>query len=152
MSNAKSHFVRVHSDAKLPKYADKSAAAMDVFLLETTEINPQEIVYARTGLVGVPPMGYHFELVLRSSTPKKYPGIIQANCIGIIDENYCGPKDEIKIPLLNYKTETTIRIPKGRKIAQLILRENLHSMIKEITIDDLKNRESRGGLGSTGEE
>jgi len=45
------------------------------------------------------PEGHHTLLLPRSSTFKKY-SIIQANSIGIIDQDYCGENDILGFPAL----------------------------------------------------
>ena len=49
-----------------------------------------------TGLVVHVPEGYFFGIFARSSTPLKR-GLMVANGVGIVDSDYCGPGDEIKV-------------------------------------------------------
>ena len=46
------------------------------------------------------PDGHFLGIFARSSTPLKR-GLMVANGVGVIDADYCGPADEIKIQVLN---------------------------------------------------
>lgn len=148
----KAKFVKLRPDAVIPRYQTKKSAGCDLTIpteMQAIELQPGELKLVATGIVAIPPYGYHWELCLRSSTPVKNRGLVQANSIGIIDSDFCGSKDEIKIPVLNTGDEL-ITLKPGTRIAQLVLRENLCPDIKEITFEELKQT-SRGGFGSTGE-
>jgi dUTPase len=172
MSSAVAKFAKIDPEAVIPTYAEKGSVACDLYLFEKTVVYPGEVVLARTGIVAIPPIGYHWELCLRSSTPVKNPLLLQANALGLIDFSYIGPEDEIKIPLLNARTSSkgsaqhwrsmgeelkdfdpkvvgAFVFEKGTRIAQMILRENLVPVVEEISIDELR-ASSRGGFGSTG--
>ena len=97
------------------------------------------------GVVIKPPSGYHSLLMPRSSTYKKF-GLIQANSIGLIDEDYCGPSDYWRFPAIYLRAEP-IEIKAGTRIAQFILQ-------RTTPVTGLEEFEpagdSRGGFGSTG--
>src|SRR5918999_417439 len=78
----------------------------------------REPAYATPGVVAVP-AGSCLIVSLRSSTPMRY-GVIQPHGIGVIDQDYNGPEDELRIPLLNLRRET-VAIPAGTRIAQGLL-------------------------------
>lgn len=90
------------------------------------------------------PEGYEAIVAPRSSTIKNYK-ILMANSIGIIDESYCGDRDEWLFPA--YATEDTF-IPARTRIAQFRIIEH-QPKIDFKTVDKLGNAE-RGGYGSTG--
>ena len=46
------------------------------------------------------PNGYFLGIFARSSTPLKR-GLMVANGVGVVDADYCGPEDEIKVQVLN---------------------------------------------------
>ena len=69
-----------------------------------------------------------------------------ANSVGIIDQDYCGEKDEIKALVLNF-TKKTVVVKKGERIAQGILVKIARPEIKEV---EKMEKKSRGGFGSTG--
>ncbi|HAU85189.1 MAG TPA: deoxyuridine 5'-triphosphate nucleotidohydrolase [Lachnospiraceae bacterium] len=84
-------------------------------------------------------------VIPRSSTFKKY-GIIQANSVGLIDESYCGEKDEWMFPA--YATRDIV-IPKNTRICQFRIQE--HQPLVTLTEVEFLSGTSRGGFGSTGE-
>ncbi len=150
MSSGIVKFCKIHEDAKIPTIASKGSVGYDLYALEDVTIEPSQLKVVRTGLVGVPPMGYYFQLYIRSSVPYKNQGLVLANSVGIIDEDYVGPEDELRILLLNTKTRgAPFQIQKHQKIAQLVIHESLVAPIEEISIVQLKK--SRGGLGSSGD-
>ena len=90
------------------------------------------------------PVGYEAWVVPRSSTFKKY-GIILANSIGIIDEDYKGDNDEWNF--LAYAVRDT-EIKKNERICQFRIIGH-QPEIDFITVEMLGNPD-RGGIGSTG--
>lgn len=144
--------MKLHADAIIPKYESRLAACCDVHTLEDTVLRPREYLLVRTGLVCVPPEGWHWQLYLRSSTPIKFPGLILANCVGIIDSDYIGPEDELKLILLNQTVDRTLVIPKQTRVCQMRLTQNARpNQMLEATHEQIQLRRSRGGFGSTGE-
>lgn len=105
------------------------------------------------------PKGMEAHVLPRSSTFKKF-NIILANSCGIIDNSYCGEKDEWKFPAIALGESN---IPKGTAIAQFRiipsqratfwqrLKWLLSSGVELIYVSSLE-RESRGGFGSTGDK
>lgn len=90
------------------------------------------------------PKGYYAEIVPRSSTFKNW-GILMANSIGIIDNDYCGDEDVWSFPAL---ATHYIEIPKGTRIAQFRIVKKSEPIEFE-AVDSLRNAD-RGGFGSTG--
>ena len=76
--------------------------------------------------------------------------------VGIIDQDYCGPEDEIKIQVLNFNFKSTcVTIPAGTRLAQgVFYKVGVVDCWKECDDEDLENlsrfHKSRGGFGSTG--
>jgi len=170
MTAGQAIFTRIHPDAQLPTWRTVESVGFDLYTIEDITIKPGEVVLVRTGLVAKPPLGCHFELVLRSGVAVKNPGLVLANSIGIIDPDYSGDTDEIKIALLNTTTagfhegqkltrdhspqyrsmgEKFFHFKKGTRLAQLILRETLRPEIHEKKTT--MRGKSRDGFGSTGE-
>ena len=102
------------------------------------------------GIIIRPPTGFHTLLIPRSSLYKNHR-VIQTNSIGLVDQNYVGPKDVLLMPLLWHPCEPSYESPKiikkGERIAQIILQPVF--LIKRVPYD-LSGVESRGGHGSTG--
>ena len=80
----------------LPGLATGRAAGFDLASAVDIEIPACGIRLVGTGLVIGVPDGYFLGIFARSSTPLKR-GLIVANGVGVIDADYCGPADEIKI-------------------------------------------------------
>ena len=135
---------RLRPTVPLPTYATPGAAAFDLAAAEDVDIGPREIRLVGTGLVIAVPDGYFLGIFARSSTPLKR-GLMVANGVGVLDSDYCGPADELKIQLLNL-TDERIAIKAGDRLAQGIV---LQSPRVEFIEGDA-TAPSRGGFGSTG--
>ena len=98
-----------------------------------------------TGLVVEVPAEMFLAVFARSSTPLKR-GLMVANGVGVVDSDYCGPRDELKIPVVNITT-ASVEVRPGNRIAQGIVLPAPRVTWKEVT--ELK-AESRGGFGATG--
>lgn len=94
------------------------------------------------------PAGYYAHVVPRSSTFGKW-GILLANSMGVIENDYCGDGDVWGYPALCLRKEGT-QIPKGTRICQFRLVEKAPDM-EFVQVESLGNRD-RGGFGSTGEQ
>lgn len=90
------------------------------------------------------PKNYEAHVAPRGSTFKNY-GIIQTNSVGVVDESYCGNKDEWFIPFYSLKAG---EIGMFNRVAQFRLVEKMGD-IKFKKVATLKNP-NRGGHGSTG--
>ena len=84
-------------------------------------------------------------LATRSSLPLK-KGLSFPHGIGIIDQDYCGPEDEVKIQVLNL-TDKPVQIAKGDRIAQAVFVKMETALFEEM--EDVKTAQNRGGFGST---
>lgn len=96
------------------------------------------------------PKDHHIILLPRSSTFKNW-GILQANSIGLVDEDYCGKSDTIKMaalwcPIGGAAAVPALVIPAGARIAQVIFQRNVRVEFSRFEPED----KSRGGFGSTG--
>ena len=140
--------VRIHRlspSAQLPRYATEGAAGFDLAASENTTIQPGRTALVPTGLVIEVPAGMFLGIFARSSTPLKR-GLMVANGVGVVDPDYCGPTDEVKIPVLNFTGEP-VTVCAGDRIAQGLLLP-----VTRIDWDetDAPDRAARGGFGSTG--
>jgi dUTP pyrophosphatase len=108
-------------------------------------IAPGEVTLVPTGLVIGVPAGHFLGIFARSSTPLKR-GLMVANGVGIVDSDYCGPKDEIKIEVVNF-THAPVTVRKGDRLAQGVI-------LPFVRAEWLESAEApgstRGGFGSTG--
>ena len=136
---------RLQHAVGLPEPATGGAAGFDLAAATDMEIPPHSIRLVGTGLVIAVPSGHFLGIFARSSTPLKR-GLMVANGVGIIDSDYCGPEDEIKIQVLNV-TDAPVKVSRGDRLAQGIVLPAPRvewEEVKEITAT------SRGGFGSTG--
>lgn len=142
---------RKFDDVILPQQASSDDVGYDIRAYKDTYVQSGALCYIETGLIVEPPSGFHFELALRSSAPRRH-GIIMPHGIGIIDPRYCGPADELKILVFKITPGSEdiggrTKILAGEKIAQLILRRTNHFEWEE---REEIQEQSRGGFGSTG--
>jgi dUTP pyrophosphatase len=134
----------LHDGARPPHYATPGSHGFDLCTAEAVELAPGEIALVGTGLVFATPPGWCLLVCLRSSTPRKF-GVIQPHAVGIIDEDYRGPADEVRLQLLNFTASPTT-IPAGSRIAQGVF---VRAGRARWSVHDPEER-SRGGFGSTG--
>jgi len=130
---------------ELPAYQTPGSAAFDLAASEAMTIEAHQLAYVPTGLIIATPPGHVLILSARSSLYKK-KGLILANGIGIIDNDYCGPTDEIKMALLNMKDQP-VEIAKGERLLQGMIIPCEQAEFEEgpVLADT-----ARGGFGSTG--
>lgn len=138
------HIRRINPATPLPEYKTAGACAFDLAVIEGKILQPNERALFSTGLVVNVPNDHVLILAPRSSNAKK--GVRLSNGIGIIDSDYCGPNDEIKLALHNVGSEP-YTVEAGERIAQ-----GLFIPISRATLTEpLKWQEKdRGGFGTTG--
>ena len=98
-----------------------------------------------TGLVIEVPEGMFLGIFARSSTPMRR-GLMVANGVGVVDPDYCGPEDEVKVAVMNF-TAAPVTVRKGDRIAQGIFLAAPRVSWEER--EELRDT-SRGGFGATG--
>src|SRR3989338_4739876 len=106
---------RIDKSLPLPEYKTAGAAAFDLASRVSVTILPKGIVRVPLNVAIEPPTGYMVILAARSSLHKK--GIMLANSVGVIDNDFCGNGDEYIVPLYNF-TEEPVSIEKGERLAQ----------------------------------
>ncbi|HSD12640.1 MAG TPA: dUTP diphosphatase [Patescibacteria group bacterium] len=136
---------RVDKSLPLPKYETPGACAFDVFARETTVVAPKSLGFIPTGLVVCVPEGHTLLLASRSSTPKK-KGLLIPHGIGIVDQDYCGPDDEMKVQVWNF-TDAPVTVERGERVAQAMLVPIVRCALVDVAP---RADKSRGGFGSTG--
>ena len=140
--------VRIHrlrADVALPQYATAGSAAFDLAAAEDMTIAAGEVTLVPTGLVIEVPAGMFLGVFARSSTPLKR-GLMVANGVGVVDSDYCGPRDELKVPVVNI-TAASVEVRRGDRIAQGIILPAPRVTWEEVTE---VTAQSRGGFGATG--
>lgn len=136
---------RLSTSVSLPRYESAQAAAFDLASSADVVIPAGTVILVPTGLVIEVPAGMFLGIFARSSTPLKR-GLMIANGVGVVDPDYCGPADEVKIAVLNF-TSDPVQVKAGDRLAQGILLP-ANRVEWEETADT--TRDSRGGFGSTG--
>lgn len=135
---------RIDKSLPLPVYETKGSVGFDLLARQTITIEPQKIELVPANLIVEVPKGYMLALVSRSSTPKK-KGLLKPHSIGIIDQDYCGEQDELKIQVYNFSDQPTT-VEKGEKIAQGVFIRVDKFEWNEV---EQMNSVNRGGFGST---
>jgi len=136
---------RIDKSLPLPVYETLGSVGFDLSARIDTLIAPGKIELIPANVIIRVPFGYSLLLVSRSSTPRKH-GLTKPHGIGVIDHDYCGPEDEIKIQVYNFTSEP-VTIKKGQKVAQGLFVKTDRLDFEEVS--EL-NHASRGGFGSTG--
>lgn len=140
----KVRITRLDASIPLPQRETSGAAGFDLAASADVTVAPGEIKLVPTGLIIKVPDGYFLGIFARSSTPLKR-GLIVANGVGVIDTDYCGPQDEVKIQVCNI-TQAPVQVKRGDRIAQGIFLPYAPPEWDEGPPAD----KTRGGFGSTG--
>lgn len=135
---------KINPDAKVPFYAHKGDAGLDLFSVDNTTINPMERKLIHTGIQIQLPSNTEAQIRPRSGLALKN-GITVLNTPGTIDEGYRG---EIGIILINLSNEIFI-VEKNMKIAQMVIKPVIIPEIEEVSELNETIR-GEGGFGSTG--
>ncbi|MDP3741297.1 MAG: dUTP diphosphatase [bacterium] len=136
--------VRIDKDLPLPEYQTEGSVAFDIYSREDAIIEPGKVKSVASNFIIEVPVGYMLMIAARSSLQKK--GLRLANSVGIIDQDFQGPTDEIRVLLHNF-FDTSTEIKRGDRIAQ-----GLIVPIQKAEWDEVSEikKDSRGGFGSTG--
>ncbi len=136
---------RIDKSLELPIYETNGSVGFDILARKNHTIAAKEIGMVPSNLVIGVPDGYMLVIASRSSTPLK-KGLTPPHGFGIIDSDYCGKEDEIKVMAYNFLNEP-VEIHRGEKIAQGVFVRIDKFEWEEV--DKISNQ-SRGGFGSTG--
>lgn len=138
---------RLDQALPLPVYETQGSVGFDILSREDAVVGAGKIGLIPSNLIVEVPVGYMLIVASRSSTPIKR-GLLTPHGFGIIDHDYCGPNDEIKIQVYNF-TSSDVEIKRGEKIAQGVFVRVDKFELDEVLGGDIRE-ESRGGFGSTG--
>ena len=137
--------VRLDKSVPLPVYETAGAAGFDLAASVDMTIEPGQVTLVPTGLVIEVPAGHLLGVFARSSTPLKR-GLMVANGVGVVDSDYCGPADEIKIEVLNF-TPLPVTVRRGDRLAQGVILPMVRANWEEV---EAVEKPTRGGFGATG--
>ncbi|HEY4476809.1 MAG TPA: dUTP diphosphatase [Candidatus Paceibacterota bacterium] len=133
---------KVHPAAVIPRYAHPGDAGLDLFTVESLELEPRERKSVPLGLALEIPEGYVGLIWDKSGLSHKY-GIKGFG--GVIDSNYRG---EIHVGVINL-SDKFFSFEKGHKIAQLLIQKI--ELVNFEEVDELTDSpRGVGGFGSTG--
>ena len=139
------HISRTDPSVPLPRYETAGAAGFDLASNADLTVAPGQVALVPTGLVIAVPDGHLLGVFARSSTPLKR-GLMVANGVGVVDSDYRGPADEIKIQVVNF-TQAPVEIRRGDRLAQGVILPFVRAEWQEIATPVAA---TRGGFGSTG--
>ncbi|MBP9850932.1 MAG: dUTP diphosphatase [Candidatus Peribacteraceae bacterium] len=150
---------RIDPTLELPQYHTAGAAAFDLVTRETTTIEAGKIGLVPGNVIVKVPEGYALLILPRSSLPRK-KALVCPHSLGLIDQDYHGPKDEIFVQVQNI-SDQPVTVERGDRIAQGLFVKIERATFKEVDshpstgsgpILGIGGVESRGGFGSTGEK
>jgi len=136
---------RIDPTLDLPQYETDGAVFFDLLVREAVRVEPGGIALLPLNIVVETPPGYFFLLVPRSSTPIKR-GLLIPNGIGVIDQDYCGDEDEVKLLVHNFTREVVV-VERGARVAQAGFVPVERAVWQEVS---QMSAPTRGGFGSTG--
>lgn len=135
---------RIDPSLPLPYYATAGAAGFDLLARESVTVAPGELARIPGNVIVQVPDGYTLLVALRSGTPGR-KGLLKPNGVGVIDQDYHGPADEIQIQVYNFWDEN-VTVERGERIAQ--------GLLVPVTRVEWEEGDaagpSRSGFGSTG--
>jgi dUTP pyrophosphatase len=129
---------------ELPRYQTAGSAGMDLRADEPVDLAPGERRLVPTGIAVAIPPGWEGQVRPRSGLALKL-GLGIANAPGTIDSDYRG---EVGVILVNWGQER-VRLPRGERIAQLVLAQVTQGSLAEVAVLPGTGR-GGGGFGSTG--
>ncbi len=136
-------FTRLDPQVPVPEFKTPGAVGFDIAVREGGVLAPGERRLFKTGLVVCVPEGYGLFLFPRSSNAKK--GVTFGNAVGVIDQDFCGPEDEIRLALHNIGTEP-YTVEAYERIGQGVFLP----ILKPTFVEGAMDAQNRGGFGTTG--
>ena len=136
---------RVDPSLPLPKHETPGSVGFDLICREGAIVPPREIRLIAANVIVEVPQGYMLMVAARSSLPLKR-GLMVSNGVGVVDQDYHGAEDEVRVQVYNF-TEEPVAVDRGDRLAQGILVRVAQVEWQEV---QEMERETRGGFGSTG--
>lgn len=136
--------MRVDRALPLPAYETPGAVGFDLLARVETTIEAGRIGRIPANVIVETPPGYMLLVAARSSLPGR-KGLSVPHGIGVIDQDYCGPDDELLVQVYNF-TDAPVTVARGERIAQGVFVRVDRAGWEEA---DFSGRSSRGGFGST---
>lgn len=139
-------YSRVDATLPLPAYQTAGSVAFDLYSREELTVAPKGLALIPANFIIRIPPGFALIIASRSSTPIK-KGLTLGNGIGVIDQDYCGPRDELKVQVYNL-TDAPVTVTRGERIAQALIMPIERCELVEEKMEE--TAVSRGGFGTTG--
>ncbi len=136
---------RLDASAPLPAYQTPGAVGFDFAASVSITIAPHSLALIPTGLIIKVPEGYFLMITARSSLSLK-KGLWLGNGVGTIDQDYCGPEDQIHLLVYNF-SDAPVTIAASDRLANGIFVKIEKAEWEEVSTMDSP---TRGGFGSTG--
>lgn len=136
---------RIDSSLPLPKYETSGSVCFDLSARQNMIVKSKSLALIPTNIIIETPPGYMFVVVPRSSTPKKKNFLIPHG-IGVIDQDYSGPEDEVLFQVYNF-SDKDVTVEKGERLAQ-----GCFIPVERVEFEEIEGEisdASRGGFGST---
>lgn len=134
-------------DKSMPKLerATKGSAGIDLYSRQDERIPPFAMGYKipLNVKLQIPSQAWVL-LACRSSFPLKWAGLVVANSLGVVDQDF---SQEICLLVTNLTSDIKI-IPRGSRIAQMIFMPSLGVTLKEVEL--IEDNPDHAGFGSTG--
>ncbi len=137
---------RIDPTLPLPAYHTAGSVAFDLRIRVDATIAPGATAMLPTNLIIEVPTGFVLLIIARSSLMKR--GLVLANGVGVIDQDYCGPNDELHLALRNV-TDQPVGVKHGDRLAQGLFTPIERAEWMEVAHANI-TAATRGGWGSTG--
>ena len=135
---------RVDASIPLPKYESGGAVGFDLVTREDTTIEPGAIGLIPGNVIIQVPKGYALLIVPRSSLPRK-KSLVCPHSIGVIDQDYHGPDDEIFVQVQNISDEP-VTVERCVHMAKVLGVEVCNAQWHKINDGGAEGRGGRGPL------
>jgi len=135
---------RIDKSLPLPEYHTEGAVAFDLYISKDVTLEAGELKLLPTNLIIEVPAGHMLMLAARSGLSKR--GLRFSNGVGIIDQDYHGPEDELHLLVTNF-SKAQVDIKRGDRLGQGIIVPIERAEWEEV---DALGKKTRGGFGTTG--
>ena len=136
---------RIDNSLPLPEYHTQGSVGFDLSSREDVIIKPHTIALIPTNVVVEIPEHYMLSISLRSSSPRR-KNLLHPAGIGVIDRDYCGDDDELRVQVYNF-SDKEVHVERGERIAQAVFFRVGIAGWEEV---EKMAQGNRGGFGSTG--
>src|SRR5213083_2744736 len=138
--------VRLDLDLPLPAYANVGDAGLDLLAREPASLRAGGgRALVPTGVAVAIPEGYAGFVQPRSGLALRH-GVTCLNTPGLIDSGY---RDELRVLLVNTDPQTTYKVERGDRIAQLVI-QRVEQAAFEVVDELPASDRGLGGFGSSG--